>query len=89
MSNVYGLKPEEIDFQSRAAILASRELAEYAADVDVNARFPTESVRALAREGFLGLCVPKEFGGSGVRDKARVFLPRPLRNWLRAAVLRP
>jgi alkylation response protein AidB-like acyl-CoA dehydrogenase len=70
MSHVYGLKPEEIDFQSRAAILASRELAEYAADVDVNARFPTESVRALAREGFLGLCVPKEFGGSGQGPRA-------------------
>ena len=70
MSHVYGLKPEEIDFQSRAAILASRELAEYAADVDVNARFPGESVRALAREGFLGLCVPKEFGGSGQGPRA-------------------
>jgi alkylation response protein AidB-like acyl-CoA dehydrogenase len=72
MSHVYGLKPEENDFQSRAAILASRELAEYAADVDVNARFPSESVRALAREGFLGLCVPKEFGGSG--QGPRVFV---------------
>jgi alkylation response protein AidB-like acyl-CoA dehydrogenase len=71
MSNVYGLKPEDIDFQSRAAILASRELAEYAADVDINARFPSESVGALAREGFLGLCVPKEFGGSG--QGPRVF----------------
>jgi alkylation response protein AidB-like acyl-CoA dehydrogenase len=71
MAHVYGLKPEEIDFQSRAAILTSRELAEYAADVDVNARFPSESVRALAREGFLGLCVPKEFGGSG--QGPRVF----------------
>jgi alkylation response protein AidB-like acyl-CoA dehydrogenase len=71
MSHVYGLKPEEIDFQSRAAILASRELAEYAVDVDVNARFPSESVRALAREGFLGMCVPKEFGGSG--QGPRVF----------------
>src|SRR5215469_7591509 len=70
MPHVYGLKPEENDLQSRAAILASRELAEYAADVDVNARFPTESVRALAREGFLGLCVPKEFGGSGQGPRA-------------------
>src|SRR5215469_2900883 len=71
MPHVYGLKPEENDLQSRAAILASRELAEYAGDVDVNARFPSESVRALAREGFLGLCVPKEFGGSG--QGPRVF----------------
>jgi len=38
MPHVYGLKPEEeVDFQSRAAIVASRELVEYAADDDVNA----------------------------------------------------
>jgi alkylation response protein AidB-like acyl-CoA dehydrogenase len=71
MHHVYGLKPEQIDFQKRAAALASSELREYAADVDVNARFPEESIHALAREGFFGLCVSKEFGGSG--QGPRVF----------------
>jgi alkylation response protein AidB-like acyl-CoA dehydrogenase len=71
MHHVYGLKPEQIDFQKRAAALVSSELREYAADVDVNARFPAESIRALAREGFFGLCVSKEFGGAG--QGPRVF----------------
>jgi alkylation response protein AidB-like acyl-CoA dehydrogenase len=71
MHHVYGLRPEQHDFQKRAAALASGVLSEYAADVDVNARFPKESIEALARDGFLGLCVSKEFGGAG--QGPRVF----------------
>ena len=71
MPHVYGLTPEEPDFQKPAAKLAAEVLAEYAADVDANARFPKESMDALAREGFLGLCVAKELGGAG--QGPRVF----------------
>ena len=71
MHHVYGLRPEQLDFQKRAAALASAVLGEYAADVDVNARFPKESIEALARDGFFGLCVSKEFGGAG--QGPRVF----------------
>ena len=71
MPHVYGLRAEHIDFQTRAAALAAGELAAHAADVDAKARFPKEAVAALAREGFLGLCVPTEYGGSG--QGARVF----------------
>jgi alkylation response protein AidB-like acyl-CoA dehydrogenase len=71
MHHVYGLKPEQRDFQKRAATLASGVLGEYAPDVDVNARFPKESVEALAREGFFGLCVSRELGGAG--QGPRVF----------------
>jgi alkylation response protein AidB-like acyl-CoA dehydrogenase len=65
MPIVYGLEPNQIDFQNRAAVLRSEILGMYATDVDSNARFPKESVAALAREGFSGLCVAKEFGGAG------------------------
>ncbi len=71
MHHVYGLRPDQHDFQKRATKLASEVLGEYAADVDVNGRFPTESVEALARDGFLGLCVAKELGGAG--EGPRVF----------------
>jgi alkylation response protein AidB-like acyl-CoA dehydrogenase len=71
MPNVYGLEPNQIDFQNRAAVLRSEILGMYATDVDSNARFPKESVAALAREGFFGLCVAKEFGGAG--QGPRVF----------------
>jgi alkylation response protein AidB-like acyl-CoA dehydrogenase len=71
MHHVYGLRPEEHDFQKRAAALASGVLKEHAADVDVRGRFPKESVEALAREGFFGLCVSKDLGGAG--EGPRVF----------------
>lgn len=65
MNNIYGLKPEQENFQKRAANLAFGVLTEYAADVDTNARFPKESVEALASEGLFGLCISKELGGLG------------------------
>lgn len=48
-----------------AATLASDVLAAYAANVDHNARFPSESIDALREAGLFGLTVPKEFGGMG------------------------
>lgn len=39
--------------------------AKHAADVDLKARFPTESVEALRRAGFMSALVPKELGGAG------------------------
>lgn len=71
MPHVYGLSSEQSDFQQKAARLASGELSSHAGDVDAGARFPKESVAALAREGFFGLCVPREFGGAG--QGPRVF----------------
>src|SRR5690349_6330954 len=71
MQHIYGLRPDQLDFQKRAASLASKELSEYASDVDINARFPKESVRALAEAGFFGLCISNEFGGAG--QGPRVF----------------
>jgi alkylation response protein AidB-like acyl-CoA dehydrogenase len=71
MPHIYGLRPEQQEFQKRAAALASGVLSTHAADVDASARFPKESVAALASGGFLGLCVPKEFRGAG--QGPRVF----------------
>lgn len=36
-----------------------------AEQVDRDARFPTENIRALGEAGLLGLLVPKEYGGAG------------------------
>ncbi|MGW4795373.1 acyl-CoA dehydrogenase family protein [Nonomuraea sp. NPDC004297] len=40
-------------------------LHKHAADVDTNARFPVEALTALRTTGYLGLLVPREFGGMG------------------------
>lgn len=65
MPDAYGLQSNETEFRDRAAALREKVLNPHAPDVDSKARFPEESIAALAREGFFGLCVAKEFGGSG------------------------
>jgi alkylation response protein AidB-like acyl-CoA dehydrogenase len=50
---------------ARSASLATEVLAQHAADVDARARFPVESLRALADAGLWGLCVPAALGGLG------------------------
>jgi alkylation response protein AidB-like acyl-CoA dehydrogenase len=45
--------------------LPLEEIASHAAAVDHEARFPRESVDALARAGTLGRAVPSQFGGDG------------------------
>jgi len=50
---------------AKAEIVAADVLAKHAADVDKNARWPSESVDALRAGGFLGLTVPTSHGGAG------------------------
>ena len=47
-----------------AAELGRDVLAPHAAETDAQARFPRENVDALAAQGFLGLTVASELGGS-------------------------
>jgi alkylation response protein AidB-like acyl-CoA dehydrogenase len=65
MSDIYGLAETVSTWRQKAAALAADVLAGHAADVDTNARFPTESMAVLAREGFYGLCIDTRFGGQG------------------------
>jgi alkylation response protein AidB-like acyl-CoA dehydrogenase len=66
-------RPEE-NVRSLAARLAKEVLAPHAAEADQQARFPKESVKALADNGLFGLCVPEAAGGRGrgPRDFAAV-----------------
>ncbi len=60
---------EPAPFESHLQVMRgiSRDVAAvHAADVDANARFPTESVAALRQAGFLAACVPRELGGAGL-----------------------
>ena len=50
---------------AKAERLAREVAAPNAAKVNSEARFPAESLKALAAEGFLGLCVPTAQGGLG------------------------
>ncbi len=48
-----------------AELIAQRVLAPLAIDCDLNCIWPEAQLQALAREGWLGLHVPRKFGGRG------------------------
>jgi alkylation response protein AidB-like acyl-CoA dehydrogenase len=53
------------DLVARAAKIAADVALPHADEVDTQPRFPAESLKALADQGFYGLCVSKESGGKG------------------------
>jgi alkylation response protein AidB-like acyl-CoA dehydrogenase len=61
----FELSKEQRKIKERAAEFADREVAPYAADLDREDRFPAETFEKLAEMGFMGLCVPEEYGGAG------------------------
>lgn len=44
---------------------AKETLSQYSPDVDVSARFPSESLEAMRQCGLLGIGIPHEYGGNG------------------------
>ena len=42
-----------------------KEIAPYAAENDIKAEFPTEIIRKLGAQGFMGIPIPEEYGGAG------------------------
>ncbi|MFN7177922.1 MAG: acyl-CoA dehydrogenase family protein, partial [Thermaurantiacus sp.] len=58
------IRPEVLDALRRVNAIGPR-FAARAKAVDDEASFPTENYRDLADEGFLGLSIPKEYGGWG------------------------
>ena len=65
MIDVYGLDETAGRWRQAALTLAAEVLSRHAAEVDAQARFPSEAMAALARGGFYGLCLDTSFGGQG------------------------
>ncbi|MEZ4752409.1 MAG: acyl-CoA dehydrogenase family protein [Bdellovibrionota bacterium] len=61
----YAPVPASTTWIEKAAAIGREIAAPVAAEVDEKARFPKETLAALAQQGFLGLCLPKDFGGAG------------------------
>ena len=61
----FELSKEQQEIRGRAAEFAAREVAPRAAEWDREARFPAEVFEKLSAAGFMGLCVPEEYGGGG------------------------
>jgi len=62
---MFALTDEQLDFQARARDLAHNVIAPRAADVDRSEQYPWENVAALRDAGFVGMTIPKEYGGQG------------------------
>jgi alkylation response protein AidB-like acyl-CoA dehydrogenase len=61
----FDFSPGQREIKERAAEFADREVAPYAAELDREDRVPLETLSKLADAGFMGLCVPEEYGGAG------------------------
>jgi alkylation response protein AidB-like acyl-CoA dehydrogenase len=59
----FELSRSQQEIKDRAAEFADREVAPQAAEWDREARFPAQIFERLAEAGFMGLCVPEEYGG--------------------------
>ncbi len=72
---MYRLSEAQHRIVDAAEAVADKDLAPRAAAVDRDATFPKEEIAALGAHGFLGLNVPKEYGGrgEGVRTIAAVI----------------
>lgn len=62
---MYRLNADQQKIVDTVRKIADERVAPHAADIDQTGTFPRESLRALADAGFLGLTVPKEYGGLG------------------------
>ncbi len=70
----FELSDEQRGVKERAAEFADREVAPHAAEWDREDRFPTEVFEKLSEAGFMGLCVPEEYGGGGTDFLSYVLL---------------
>lgn len=66
----FRLTAQEAELTARARDFGQRVLAPRAARWDREATFPVENYRDMHREGFLGVCIPKEDGGEGADFRA-------------------
>ena len=67
-------RAQQQEIKERAAEFADREVAPYAAELDLEDRFPEETFEKLADAGFMGLCVPEEYRGAGADFLSYVLL---------------
>jgi alkylation response protein AidB-like acyl-CoA dehydrogenase len=68
--SLFQLPSEHVELRAAIRGLAEREIAPYAADVDENARFPEEALKALNTSGFNAVHIPEAYGGQGADSVA-------------------
>ncbi|MFH1423145.1 MAG: acyl-CoA dehydrogenase family protein [Planctomycetota bacterium] len=71
---MFNLTEEEKMIQETAHDYAESTLRKRAEEYDRKESFPRENFTELSELGFMGICVPEEYGGSGLGDFALVLV---------------
>src|SRR5919198_6283002 len=66
MRHDFDLSDEQRMIRDLARKVAREKVAPWAADVDEQERYPTESIAAIKDAGLYGIWVPEEYGGSAM-----------------------
>jgi len=59
------LSDDQIKLREKARALAENKMADRAADIDRSEEYPWQNIRDLTEAGFMGMTIPKRFGGQG------------------------
>jgi len=62
----FELTPQHATFRGAVRELAQGSVLPYAAEVDLEHRFPREAVRAAIDGGLMGVLIPRQYGGAGL-----------------------
>ena len=63
---MYDLTVKQKQLQASASEFAKKEIAPRAAEVDRTEKYPWENVELLTNQGFMGMTIPKAYGGKGM-----------------------
>lgn len=76
--NKYNLTEDQLSIQEMAKKFADEVVAETVTDLDRRHAFPEEEVRQCAEMGFLGVCVPEQYGGAGMDHLSDILVMEQL-----------
>ncbi len=70
----FSLTEEQKMLRTMVRDFAEKELEPIAAEIDEEARFPTESIKKMAELGLMGAIFPEKYGGSGGGEMEAVII---------------
>ena len=63
---MFKLSDTQTSLQKNARKFAKEKIEPRASEIDLTEEYPWENVDLLKREGFMGMTIPKEYGGLGM-----------------------
>lgn len=85
--DAFGLTEQQRELTDRARQLARTEFAPRAAEIDRDARFPTENYALLHEAGLLGIAIPREHGGEAADFKTYMLTAAEIGRYCGATAL--